>query len=84
MPFGDVLLARLPFADGQGFSTRPVLVNHEHDDNDLLVAPITSHPSRGAADTPLRDWQAAGLRLPSTARMDKLGTVAGSVIVKTL
>lgn len=25
---------------------------------------------------PLRDWEAAGLRLPSTARMSKLGTIA--------
>lgn len=84
MPFGDVWLARLPFPDGQGFKARPILVLSEHDDEDMLVVPITSHPIRGDFDTPLRDWEAAGLRLPSTARVSKFGTIARMTAISHL
>lgn len=56
----------------------------EHFAANMLVAPITSHPVRGASDTALHDWQAAGLRLPSTARMDKLGTVSRAIALKEM
>jgi mRNA interferase MazF len=84
VPFGDVLLARLPFPDGRGYKARPVLVIYEHVDADLLVAPITSHQVRGESDSALHDWRMAGLRLPSTVRMDKLGTVSRAIIVKEM
>jgi mRNA interferase MazF len=84
VPFGDVLLARLPFPDGRGAKARPILVVYEHGDADMLVAPIISHRVRGESDTELQDWQAAGLRLPSTARMDKLGTLSRTIIIKEM
>ena len=84
MPFGDVLLVRLPFPDGAGFKNRPILLIHDHGDSDLLVAPITSHHVRGLADTRIEDWQAAGLRVPSTVRMSRLGTLAKSVVLREL
>lgn len=84
VPFGDVLLARLPFPDGRGYKARPVLVIYEHSDADMLVAPVTSHHVRGESDVTLEDWQAAGLRLPSAARLDKLGTVARSIVLKEM
>ena len=84
MPFGEVLLARLPFPDGRGYKSRPVLVIYEHSDAYMLVAPITSHRGRGESDATLQDWQAAGLRLPSTARLDKIGTVSRAIVVKEM
>jgi mRNA-degrading endonuclease toxin of MazEF toxin-antitoxin module len=84
VPFGDVLLARLPFPDGEGFKTRPILVLTETDDHDMLVVPITSHPVRGDFDIPLRDWGEAGLRLPSTARISKVGTIARATAIRNL
>lgn len=84
MPFGDVWLARLQFPDGQGFKTRPILVLSERDDEDMLVVPITSHSVRGDFDTPLRDWEAAGLRLPSTVRICKLGTISRMTAIRHL
>lgn len=84
MPFGDVLLARLPFPDGAGFKNRPILLVHDHGDSDLLVAPITSHHVRGIADTRIEDWQAAGLRVPSTVRMSRLATLAKTVVLHEL
>jgi mRNA-degrading endonuclease toxin of MazEF toxin-antitoxin module len=63
---------------------RPVLIITDTGDADLLVVPITSHKSRSAHDVELSDWQAAGLRLPSTARMTKLATVAKITVIRNL
>jgi len=47
---------------------------------DLVVAAVTSHAPRVAMDCALRDWAAAGLKLPSTVRM-LLATVASARIL---
>ncbi len=50
----------------------------------MLVAPATSHPLRSARDVVLADWQAAGLRLPSCVRLEKLATVGKSTVIRPL
>jgi mRNA interferase MazF len=75
---GDVLLAFLVFSDRQGSKRRPVLVVHDFGDTDLLVVPVTSHPARVATDLVLSDWKVAGLKLPSTVRVEKLATIEKS------
>ncbi|MBI4026194.1 MAG: type II toxin-antitoxin system PemK/MazF family toxin [Verrucomicrobia bacterium] len=82
--FGDVLLATLTFSDGSGAKKRPVLVVHEPGDDDLLVVPVTSHPTRVTEDVTINDWAAAGLRLPSTARMAKLTTLGKVTVVRAM
>jgi mRNA-degrading endonuclease toxin of MazEF toxin-antitoxin module len=82
--FGDVLLVPIIFSDGTGAKKRPVLIVHDTEDIDLLVVPVTSHQPRGAEDVTLHDWRAAGLRLPSTARMSKLATIAKSTVIRKL
>ena len=82
--FGDVLLVPIVFSEGTTAKKRPVLIVHDAGDLDLLVVPVTSHSSRGGEDVKLEDWRAAGLRLPSTARMSKLATVAKSRVVRKL
>jgi mRNA interferase MazF len=81
---GDVLLVYLVFTDGEGAKRRPVLVMQDFGDADLLVVPVTSHPARTANDVTLSLWKEAGLKLPSTVRVEKLATVAKSVVVRTL
>jgi len=81
---GEVLLAWLVFSGGQGAKRRPVLVVRDFGDADLLVLPITSHPVRTAADLALSNWQAAGLKLPSTVRVEKLATIEKTWVAKTL
>jgi len=81
---GDVLLAFLVFSDGQGAKRRPVLVVHDFGDADLLVAPITSHPVRSESDVMLVQWEEAGLKLPSTVRLEKFSTIAKSCIARSL
>ena len=53
-------------------------------DDDLLVVPITSQPARVTADVVLSDWQRAGLKLPSTVRMEKLATIEKSCVARKL
>ena len=81
---GDVLLAWLVFSDGQGSKRRPVLVVQDFGDDDLLVVPITSQPARVTADVVLSDWQRAGLKLPSTVRVEKMATIARACVARKL
>ena len=80
----EVLLAWLVFSGGQGAKRRPVLVVHDFGDDDLLVVPVTSHPARTGMDVMLRDWRAAGLKLPSTVRVEKLATIQKSCVARSL
>jgi len=82
--FGDVLLVPITFSDSSAQKKRPVLVVRDTGDADLLVVPITSHPPRSFEDVPLPNWGEAGLRLPSSARMSKLATVAKSTVIRRL
>ena len=82
--FGDVLLVPITFSDASAQKKRPVLVVRDTGDADSLVVPITSHPPRTFEDVSLPGWAAAGLRLPSTARMSKLATVAKSSVIRKL
>ena len=81
---GEVLLAWLVFSDGQGAKRRPVLVVHDFGDDDLLVVPITSQHPRVVTDLILLDWKSAGLKLPSTVRVEKLATIEKSCVARKL
>ena len=81
---GDILLAALTFTSQAGVKKRPVLVVRDGGDEDLLVAPITSHSAHARYDVGLADWRHAGLRLPSLARVEKLATVEKSAILRRL
>lgn len=83
-PQGEVLLAWLVFSDGQGSKRRPVLVVHNFGDDDVLVVPVTSHPTRTASDVMVAKWKEAGLKLPSTMRVDKLATVSKKCLERNL
>jgi len=81
---GDVLLASLIFTGGQGSKRRPVLVVYDFGDADLLVLPVTSHSARVSAEVVLVEWRAAGLKLPSTVRLEKLATIEKTCVARKL
>jgi len=81
---GDILLAALVFTSQAGGKRRPVMVIRDGGDDDLLVVPITGQAARVAYDMSLRDWQAAGLRLPSVVRLEKLATIEKATVVRSL
>jgi len=68
----DVVLIPFPFRDRLAEKTRPAVVVSSdlyNDQGDIVVAAITSQPSRFPTDYELMDWQHAGLQYPSTVRV---------------
>jgi hypothetical protein len=59
-------------------------VVHDFCDDHLLVPPITSHPARVATDLIISDWEAAGLKLPSTVRAETLATIGKICVARNL
>ncbi|MDA1311741.1 MAG: type II toxin-antitoxin system PemK/MazF family toxin [Acidobacteria bacterium] len=72
---GDVVLVRVAFHQVAGNKVRPAVVVLDGKDDDFVAAPITSRASRPKFDFSLADWSAAGLNVPSFARVHKLATL---------
>lgn len=60
------------------------MVIRDAGDDDILVVPVSSQAVRVACDVTLKDWQAAGLRLPSVVRVEKLATIEKSTVLRSL
>lgn len=71
---GDIVSVEFLFSDLQTQKRRPGLVLAA-DSNDVLLARLTTHPPRDAADVALTRWTEAGLPKPSTVRLTKLATI---------
>ena len=82
--FGDVVLAEFPFTDQFDMKHRPALIVSEDVDNDLVLLRITSKIRNTETEVLLRDWNGAGLRLPSVVRLEKNVTSNESFILKRL
>ena len=70
---GDVVTVEFPYSDLQGRKKRPDLVLAS-DENDALLARITTRPPRDFGDILLENWSDVGLPKPSTVRLTKLVT----------
>jgi len=81
---GDVVLIRMQFHQAQGSKIRPALVLLDTGDDDFVAAPITSHPRSSEFDLILLDWLAAGLNVPSCARVHKLTVLPKADIIRQL
>jgi hypothetical protein len=57
---GDVVAVEFAFSDMHAHKRRPGLVLMA-DEADVLLARLTTHPPRGAADVALQQWPAAAL-----------------------
>jgi mRNA interferase MazF len=80
--FGDVVLVDFPFSDRNSEKRRPGLVLAQDPHGDLLVARITSKNPEIPTDITLRDWEAAGLNIPSNVRLLKLATIHQSHVLR--
>jgi mRNA interferase MazF len=81
---GEVVLLSLPFTGGMGAKRRPAVVLLDVDDADIVVVPVTSQLMRTRFDVALRDWQQAGLRLPSIVRVDKPAALERRLVDRVL
>ena len=71
---GEMVLVAFPHTSGAAGRVRPALVIFDSGDADVVLARITSKPSRSPYDVTVTDWPGAGLRGPSTIRPHKLLT----------
>ncbi len=81
---GDLVLIAFPFSSGAQAKNRPALVILDVGDEDIVVARVTTQLTHTPFDVPLADWQAAGLRAPSVARLHKLATLTKSSVSRFL
>ncbi len=80
---GEIWLANIPFTNGVASKIRPVLILWL-DAADCVVAAVTSASPRSPSDVPLVDWQSAGLRVQSTARLSRLDCLDQTLLIKKL
>jgi mRNA interferase MazF len=80
---GEIWIAEITFTDGSASKKRPVLILWL-DGADAVVCAVTSAAPRTRTDVALRDWQVAGLRVPSTARLSRLDCVEQSLLIARL
>lgn len=72
------------FHQTEGSKVRPALVLLDAGDDDFVAAPITSQLRSSQFDFSLLDWQAAGLNVPSCARVHKLAVLPKPDLVRRL
>lgn len=72
---GELILVAFPFSDGNLLKRRPALVLKDTGDNDLIVARVTSQSPQSPYDIEIKNWQDAGLHLPSIVRIHKVATI---------
>jgi mRNA interferase MazF len=74
----DVVLLPIPFTDLTSRKVRPAIIVGRSG-ADLFLVPLSSVLSN--TDFPLKDWQAAGLNVPSGVKA-QLATVDAQLVVK--
>lgn len=81
---GEIVLLRFPFTDAKGSKRRPALVLFDAGDADIIAARITSRDRGTDYDCEIRQWQQAGLLLPSTIRLHKVATLEKTPVERRL
>jgi mRNA interferase MazF len=81
----EIILVRYPFSDLTTVKVRPaVIVGRFARTPDYVIVPLTSHTSQLAAgEFVLKEWQAAGLNLPSAVKRG-IYTIHESLILKSV
>ncbi len=78
--FGDIVLLRFPYTDGQTFKRRPALIINDYDDGDIIVCRITSQIYNSKQDIYFDNWEKSGLKLPSVIRIHKIATLERDMV----
>jgi len=78
--FGDIVLLRFPFTDGNTFKRRPALIVNDCEDGDIIVCRITSRLYNSKYDIYIDNWEKSGLKLPSIIRVHKIATLEKNMV----
>jgi len=86
--FGDVVLVPFPFTDQTASKKRPAVVVRadalHRESIDLVVMAVTTQPRAASSlETPVTQWQQAGLLRPSVIK-PVLATLERSLVLKKL
>lgn len=81
---GELVFVLFPFVDSTGAKRRPALVLLDTGDDDIVVARVTGQIPQSSYDVSLANWQQAGLRIPSVARLHKLATLEKQLVERKL
>lgn len=82
--FGDIILVEFPHTDLQQTSKRPALILYDSDDQDVLVARITTQQHSTETDYKILNWTKSGLLAESYIRLGKQATIEKQYIIKRL
>jgi len=80
LAFGDIVLLKFPFTDGNSFKKRPALVINDFNDGDIIACRITSKIYNTNYDVLLDEWNKAGLKLSSVVRVHKIATLEKELV----
>lgn len=78
--FGDIVILKFPFTDGNSFKKRPALVINDFNDGDIIVCRITSKIYNSTHDVLLNEWEKSGLKLASVVRVHKIATLEKELV----
>jgi len=78
--FGDIVLLRFPYTDGQTYKRRPALIINDYNDGDIIVCRITSQIHKSKQDVYIDNWEKSGLKLPSLVRVHKIATLEKDMV----
>ncbi len=73
--FGEIVLLKFPFTDGDKSKKRPALILLDSNDGDIVVCRITSKLYNSDYDFRIENWEKVGLKLPSVIRLHKIATL---------
>jgi mRNA interferase MazF len=85
---GDIVLIPVPFTDLSSQKRRPVIVisndTYNRSSADIVVVAMTSNPTAAPYSFPIRssDLSEGTLNRPGTVRVDKIYTLAKSIVVR--
>ncbi|MCX6223492.1 MAG: type II toxin-antitoxin system PemK/MazF family toxin [Bacteroidia bacterium] len=80
LSFGEIVLLKFPYTDGQTFKRRPALIINDYNDGDIIVCRITSQIYKTNQDVYIENWEKSGLKIPSVIRVHKIATLEKDMV----
>ncbi len=84
LSFGEIILLKFPFTDGEKSKKRPALVLADTKDEDIIVCRITSKSYNSDFDYEIKNWEKCGLKLPSVIRLHKIATLEKALVDQSI
>jgi len=84
LSFGEIVLLKFPFTDGEKSKRRPALILADTEDEDIIVCRITSKLYNSEFDFEIKNWEKTGLKLQSVIRLHKIATLEKGLVDQSI